>query len=321
MMSTPSDNVALEIFPTDVASELKLYAEKHSLHSAKTLHGEQVTEADADLSEARNHIASFKEKCKGWLSQKSCLEIEKMLGYAGWHAANTKKSKTCRRRESRKGYENDASKNKRILEQHFQNVVKKAEISETLAANVRDMGWGAAWLAANTIFGNQEEAKRQKENLDLHFDKIHGEITVAEILLQRPQIDCEDDAELSDVEPLEILPLDVAEELKEYAEKAAWCYSKRVLGDCGEADAHKIEAKNHFKSFEEKCKGLLSDRSCEDIRTMIKHVASYVANKARCLGLGGLLRATSTKRMLAIAKENLRQSTKTSSTEEKYPKR
>jgi len=140
--------------------------------------------------------------------------------------------------------------NKRILEQHYQNVVKKAEISETLAANVRDMDWGAACLAANTIFGNQEKAKRQKENLDLHFDKIHGEITAAAILLQRPRIDCED-AKLSDVEPLELLPLDVTEELKEYAEKAAWCYSKKGLGDRGEADAHKIEAWNHFQYFKE----------------------------------------------------------------------
>ena len=35
MMPTPSVNVALEIFPTNVAVELKVYAEKHSLHCAK----------------------------------------------------------------------------------------------------------------------------------------------------------------------------------------------------------------------------------------------------------------------------------------------
>jgi len=279
MMSTPRVNVALEIFPTDVADELKMYAEKHSLHCAKIRRRKQITEADADLSEARSHIASFKEKCKGWLSDKSCLQIEKMLEYAGWHAANTKKSETRWRRGSRKGYEHDASINKRLLEQHYQNVVKEKEISETLAANVRDMGWGAAWCAANTIFGHQEEAKRQKEKLDLHFDKIHGEITVAEILPRRPQIDREDNVTFSDVEPLEILPLDVAEELKEYAEKAAWSCSRKSLGDREEADADKIEAKNHFHSFRDKCKGLLSDRLCEDIRSMIKDVASYVTNK------------------------------------------
>ena len=270
----------LEIFPTNVAVELKMYAEKHSLHCAKIRRGQRI-EADADLCEAGEHLASFKEKCKGWLSDKSCLEIEKMLQYAGWHTANTKKSENCWRRGSRKGYESDARNDKREVDEHYQNVFKEKEISETLTANVRDMGWGAAWLAANTIFGSQEEAKRQKENLDLHFDKIHGEITVAEILLQRPRIDCEDDAKLSDAEPLEIFPLDVAEELKGYAEKASWHCSKMRLADRGDADADKIDAKNHYDSFKGKCKGLLSERSCEDIRSMLWNTAWYAANKAK----------------------------------------
>lgn len=280
MTATPTVNMALEIFPTNVAVELKMYAEKHSLHCAKIRRGKRK-EADADMREAGNHLASFKEKCKGWLSDKSCLEIENMLGYASWHAANTKKSETCWRRGSRKGYESDASNDKREVDEHYQNVLKEKEISETLAANVRDMGWDAAWLAGNTVFGHQEEAERQKEKLDLHFGKIHGEITVAEILSQRPQIDNEDNATFGDVEPLEILPMDVAEELKGYAEKASWHCSKMRLGDRGDADADKIEAKNHFDSFKEKCKGLLSDRSCEDIRSMLWSAAWYEANKTK----------------------------------------
>ena len=269
--------MALEIFPTDVAVELKMYAEKHSLRCAKIRRGKRI-EADADMSEAGKHFASFKEKCKGRLSDKSCLEIETMLGYAGWHAANTKKSETCCRRGSRKGYESDARNDKREVDEHYQNVVKEKEISETLAANVRDMGWCAAWLAANTIFGPQEEAKRQKEKLDLHFDKIHGEITWAEV---PPSIHGEDNAAFGDVVPLEILPLDIAEELKGYAEKAAWHCSKMRLGDRGDADADKIEAKKHYDSFKEKCKGLLSDRSCEDIRSILLNAAWYAANKEK----------------------------------------
>ena len=174
--------MALEIFPTNVAVELKMYAEKHSLHCAKIRRGKR-READSGLSEATKHLASFKDKCKGWLSDKSCLEMEKIFGCASWHAVNIKKSKSCWRRGSRKGYESDASNDKREVDEHYQNVIKEKEISETLAANVRDMGWGAAWLAAN-----QEEAERQKEKLTLHFDKIHGEITVAEILSQKPPI-------------------------------------------------------------------------------------------------------------------------------------
>ena len=272
--------VALEMLPTDVAVELKMFAEKHSLHCAKMRQGKRI-EANADLSEARRYITSFKEKCKSWLSDKSCLEIEKMLEYAGWHAANIKKSKSCWRRESRETYNFDAINDKSELEKHFQNVVKEEELSGTLAANVRDMGWGAAWFAANTIFGHQQEAKRQRENLDLHFNKIHGEITAAEILSQRPQIDNEDNSIFDDVEPLEVLPVDVAEELKRYAEKYAWYFTKMQLGDRCRAGADKIKAKDHFHSFKTKCKGLLSDRSCEDIKLMLKKGNTYEVNETK----------------------------------------
>ena len=280
MMCTPSVNMELEKFPTNVAVELKMYAEKHSLHCAKIRRG-QREKADADMSEARGHLASFKEKCNGWLSDESCLEIELMLGYAGWHAANTRRSEGCWRRGSRKGYESDASNDKREVEEHYQNVIEIKEISETLAANVRDMGWDAAWFAANTIFDHKEEAQRQKDNLELHFGQIHREITVAEILSQRPQIDSADNATFGDIEPLKILPLDAAKELKEYAEKAAWHCSKMRLGDRGDADADKIEAKNHFDSFKEKCMGLLSSKSCEYIRSMLWSTAWYAANKTK----------------------------------------
>lgn len=37
----------------------------------------------------------------------------------------------------------------------------RKRISKDLANNVRDMGWGAARFAANTMFGRQEEAERQ----------------------------------------------------------------------------------------------------------------------------------------------------------------
>ena len=280
-MSTPTVKVALEIFPTNVAVELKMFAEKITLYYAKVCRGKQITEAEGDRIEACRHRAYFKEKCKGWLSEKTWLEIEKMFVYAGCHAANIRKSETCWRRGNRKGYENDANFAKREVEEHYQSVVMQKEISETLAANLRDMGWSAAWFAANTIFGHQEEAERDVANMDSHFNQIHGKITLAEILTRRPQIDNEDNAIFDDFEPFEILPIDVAEELKGYAEKSAGYRSKKYFGNRGEADVDKIEAKDHFHSFREKCKGLLSDRSCEDIRSMIKNAASYKANKTK----------------------------------------
>ena len=302
-MGTPTVNVPLERFPKGVADELKNYAEKHSLHCAKMRRGKEMKKAFEELSGAWTHIASFSEKCKGWLSDESSLEIEKMLEYAGWHAANTKKSKSCLQHGSRKGYENDASINKRKLEQHYENVVKKKEISETLAKNVRDMGLSAAWFAANKIYDDQAEARRQKEELNTHFAEIHGEITEAEILSERPQINDEDNA----TEPaLEILPIDVAEEIKDYAEKVAWYCSRKGLGDRGEADADRIEAIDHFDSFRKKCNGLLSVRSCENIRSMIKNVASFAANKTKSKRCWRLTKRNYYKAFAAICEKTFR---------------
>ncbi|XP_078370267.1 uncharacterized protein LOC144654019 [Oculina patagonica] len=285
-MSTPNAtvNMALEIFPTDVAEELKLFAEKHSWGCAK-LRSRQYKRKDADKekSEAERHLASFKEKCEGLLSDTSFQAIESMLGYSSWHAANTRKSEHCWRRGSRKGYESDASNDKREVEEGYQNIVREGEISETLAKNVKEMGWSAPWFAANTIFGHQEDAERQKENLDSCFDKIHGEVNIAEILSQRPiaRAVSEENEESGDIEALDIFPLDIAKELKGYAAKAASHCAKMRLGNRGEADADKIESKNHFDSFKDKCKGLLSDKSCEDIKSMLWYTSWHAANTTK----------------------------------------
>ncbi len=284
IMSTPDVNMALEIFPTDAAVELKLFAEKHSLGCAKLRSIRYKRKvADNDKSVAEKHLASFKEKCKGLLSERSCQDIELMLGYASRHAANTRKSEHCRRQPTRNGYENDASNDKREMEEHYQNIVREGEISETLAKNLKEMGLSAAWFAANTIFGHLEDAERQKQkrDLDSHFAKIHGEVNVAEIMSKRPRAVSEENASSGDIAALEILPVDVAKELKGYAEKAASHCTKMRLGNRGEAGADKIESKNHFDSFKEKCKGLLSDKTCEDMRSMLWHTAWYVANTTK----------------------------------------
>ena len=204
-----------------------------------------------------------------------------MLGYSSWHAANKKKSEHCWRRRNRNGYESDASNDKREVEESYQNLVREGEISETLAKNVREMGWSAAWFAANSIFGHQEDAVRQKEDLESYFEKIDGDVNVEEILSQRPRAVSEETTTSGDIEALDILPLDVATELKGCAEKAGCHCAKMGLGNRGEADADKIESENHFDSFKEKCKGLLSDKSCEDIKSMLWSTAWHVANTTK----------------------------------------
>ena len=281
-MSTPGVNVPLEIFPKEIAVELKLYAEMYSFGCAKSrCRCSKGNEADDDKTEAEKHFASFEEKCEELLSDKCCQDIKSMLGYSSWHTANKRKSEKCWWRRSRKGYESDASSDEREVEESYQNIVREEELSETLAKNLKEMGWSAAWFAANTMFGHQEDAESQKASLDSYFDKIHGEVNLAEILSQRPRVVSEEETIFGGVEALEILPLNVANELKGYAEKAGWHCVKVRFGNRGEADANKVESKNHFDSFKEKCKGLLSKKTCEDMRSMIWHTAWHAANTTK----------------------------------------
>ena len=281
-MSTPAVYVPLEIFPTELAVELKLYAEKHSWYCAKLRYRRSKREeADSDKSEAKKHLASFKKKCEGLLSDKCCQDIKSMLEFSSFHAANKSKSEKCWRASSRKGYEFDAIIDKREVEESYQSIVSEKEISETLAKNTREMGWSAAWFAANTIFGHQEDAGQNKANLDSYYDKIHGEVNLAEILSQRPRVVSKESMISGDFEALEILPRDVANELKGYAEKASWYCVKLRLSNRGEADAHRVESKNHFYSFKEKCQGLLSNKTCEDIMSMLLSTAWHAANTTK----------------------------------------
>ena len=173
----------------DVAEELKSYAEKASSHCAKVRFGKKG-EADADEIEAEQHYDHFKERSKGLLSDKSCENIKWMLWREAWYTANT-----------RKGYKDDAKKDKEAVKQHYQRVIEEGEVSTALLTNVREMGWAAAWFAANTIVGYHDDAVRDKANLVAYFAKIHGEVNLiamnfftdkAKILSEKPKIVAEE---------------------------------------------------------------------------------------------------------------------------------
>lgn len=177
--------MALNLFPSDVADELKTYAEKASLHCAKVRFGSKG-EADAARIEAEQHFEYFKEKSESLLSEKSCNDIKWMLWYAAWYTANT-----------RKGYHGNAAKDKERVDEHYHMVMKGREVSKALATNVKEMGWAAAWYAANTIVGYNDDAVRDQANLAVYFSKIQGVVSLvamnfimdeAKILSQRPKI-------------------------------------------------------------------------------------------------------------------------------------
>ncbi len=159
-------------------------------------------ETDGDKIEVKEHYDSFKEKCKGLLSYKLCKDVKSMLWYTAWHVANLTKSKRSRNYSMRNRYKSDAASDKRIMQEKYQDVVSKGEISEALATNTKEMGWNAAWYAAHTIVGCHDDALRDKANLDSYFDKIHGDVNLvamnfvmedAKILSQKPKVVSEKD--------------------------------------------------------------------------------------------------------------------------------
>lgn len=79
----------------------------------------------------------------------------------------------------------------------YQDVLYRGEITETLATNVRELGRHASRLAAHTIVGRHDDAKRDQANLDSYFNKIRGDINLvgmnfimseAKILSQTPKV-------------------------------------------------------------------------------------------------------------------------------------
>ena len=80
---------------------------------------------------------------------------------------------------------------------------------------------------------------------------------------------------------LNVLPSDVAGELKAYAEWSSVHCAEAHFGSKGKADAAKIEAEQHFDHFKEKSETLLSEESCEDIKKILWYEAWYTSNTTK----------------------------------------
>lgn len=177
--------MALKVLPNDVAEEMKECALRGSWHCAKVRKGKRG-DADAEKVAFEHHADAFKKKSEGLLSTTTCDEIKSMFWFAAWHTANT-----------RKGYNSDASRDKRDMETHYQNVLKTGDVTEQLATDMKWMGWNTAWYAANTIVGYHDDAKRDKAKYEDHFNRIRGKVELvamnfftdkAKILAQKPRI-------------------------------------------------------------------------------------------------------------------------------------
>ena len=172
-------NEPLNVLPKEAAKELKEFAEIRCLHLAKELKRRRPRLDETDgKSDARHHYNSFKEICEGFLSEPTCKGIKSMLKCAGSYTAKMKKSEQSRMPWNYHGYSTEAENDKQTMDKYYRDVIGKQEISENLANNIRNMGLSAAWWAAYSVFGPEDEKIRTIAQLNKDFERIHGDVNV-----------------------------------------------------------------------------------------------------------------------------------------------
>lgn len=77
------------------------------------------------------------------------------------------------------------------MDELFADIITRGELSYTLARNIRDMGWAAAWYAANTRAQFSDDARSDKEMLNDLANKISsGTRLVASVLYASISLFC-----------------------------------------------------------------------------------------------------------------------------------
>ncbi len=105
--------------------------------------------------------AEFKARSKNILSDEVCDDIKLMFWNASWATAN-----------ERKGYKDDAEKDKRGMEEHYENIIDSNEVQMALADNIKWKGWNGSWHATNKLCGYTDDSRADERREKEHFDKI-----------------------------------------------------------------------------------------------------------------------------------------------------
>lgn len=172
---------ALDVFPKDMADELKAFAEKLGEFSARCIFGKRgkAGTAAAVRVNADMHFSNFMEKCEGLLSETTCLAIRSMLWNVAWYAANIKKVDVCCLPGAK--YQLNADDHQQQVDDFFHKIVSRQEITEMLTTHVKEMGSAAAWLAVNNMVGRNDKVVQYKAILNDCFEKVCGEVSLVAI--------------------------------------------------------------------------------------------------------------------------------------------
>lgn len=156
----------MDVLPVDIAEEMKECALSAGKSTTEERFGRKG-EADANKVGWNEHAESFTEKSDGLLSPEICADIKTMFWYQAWRTAN-----------ERKGYRSDAARDIQKVDETFEQIVGRGEMSQKLANHVKDMGWNIAWWCANTKVGYDDDAVRDKAKYEADYSKIHGDINL-----------------------------------------------------------------------------------------------------------------------------------------------
>lgn len=97
---------------------------------------------------------------------KLCDDIKHLFWYQASHTAN-----------ERKGHHDDIVSDIQKANEYFVSVITSSEITDDLASQIKAIGINIAWHWTNTLFGNADDAERDKASFEAAYNIIVGRTT------------------------------------------------------------------------------------------------------------------------------------------------
>jgi len=163
------DCCSMDKLPKDIAQGMLDCALNVAKSTANERFGSEG-ESIAALLNFEKSAAVFTEKASDLLSKSVCDDIKWMFWNAAWATAN-----------ERRGYNGDAKKDRKRMEESCQKIVNSKLVTASLAENIKKMGLYSGWYWANTKKGYKDDAIANKAIYESYFDKIVGDANLIEM--------------------------------------------------------------------------------------------------------------------------------------------